>query len=286
MGSILYTNAQSLLAHKEEIQHLIMKKMNPAFLALSETRLTPEIEDSEVNVPGYNMVRCDAEGRNTGGVILRSDIKYEVVSTEKIISNCWCVVIQMRDPIYKGIVMIIYHSPSASDGDFLKFLEDLAELYTMKGECIIVGDFNIDLMKDSFYARKLRTTISSLGLKQYVDKPTRITKDSQTIIDLVFANNEVKVKVFDKPKITDHAWLQVELKVIKIKSKFRLFNGRDYSKFNINEFIAMMEMNLIQVRGINVNRRAEKLIDSIIDALNIAAPKKMFKILIVWYEKK
>lgn len=44
--------------------------MNPALLALSETKLIAEIEDSEVNVPGYNVVRCDAENRNTGGVML------------------------------------------------------------------------------------------------------------------------------------------------------------------------------------------------------------------------
>jgi len=67
---MLYTNAQSLMAHRDEIQHQIMKKINPAFLALSETRLTEDIEDNEVNVPGYSMVRCNAENRNTGGVVL------------------------------------------------------------------------------------------------------------------------------------------------------------------------------------------------------------------------
>jgi len=35
---------------------------------LSESRLIPEIEDSEVNVPGYSVVRCDSENRNTGGL--------------------------------------------------------------------------------------------------------------------------------------------------------------------------------------------------------------------------
>jgi len=40
-----------VIAHQEEIQHQIMKKMNPPILALSESRLIPEIEDSEVNVP-------------------------------------------------------------------------------------------------------------------------------------------------------------------------------------------------------------------------------------------
>ncbi|EFN87244.1 hypothetical protein EAI_13391, partial [Harpegnathos saltator] len=69
--------------------------------------------------------------------------------------------------------------------DMKYFLEEIVELVIVKGEYILVGDFNIDMMVDSFYARKLRTTLLSLRMKQFVDKPTRITKDSQTIIDLV-----------------------------------------------------------------------------------------------------
>jgi len=71
-----------------------MKIVNPAFLALSETRLTDEIEDNEVNIPGYNMIRCNAANRNTGGVVLfvREDIKYELVLIKKLVlilnSNC------------------------------------------------------------------------------------------------------------------------------------------------------------------------------------------------------
>lgn len=63
----MYTNAQSLMAHKDEIQHQIMKKLNPAVIALSESRLIAEISDSEISVTGYSVVRCDAENRNTGG---------------------------------------------------------------------------------------------------------------------------------------------------------------------------------------------------------------------------
>lgn len=47
-----------------------MKRLNPAIVALSETRLTAEIENNEVNVPDYSIIRCDAENRNTGGAIL------------------------------------------------------------------------------------------------------------------------------------------------------------------------------------------------------------------------
>lgn len=82
--------------------------------------------------------------------------------------------------------MIIYHSPNASDSDFIRFLEDTVEELIIKRECIAIENFNIDFMMDSFYTRKLQTTMSS-GMKQYVDKPTRIAKDSRIIINLIFA---------------------------------------------------------------------------------------------------
>lgn len=49
-----------------------------------------------------------------------------------------------------GMIAVVYHSPSASDGDFIRFLEDIVELLAKKGQCIIIGDFNIDLMSESF----------------------------------------------------------------------------------------------------------------------------------------
>jgi len=72
MECMIYTNAQNLLAHKEEIHHLIMMKMKLAIMALTKSRLTGEIDNNEVNMPTYNMVRCDS--RSTGGVYARNDI--------------------------------------------------------------------------------------------------------------------------------------------------------------------------------------------------------------------
>jgi len=43
-------------------------------------------------------------------------------------------------------------------------------------------------------------------MKQYIDKPTKITKYSQTLIDLVFANTKVNSNVYDKPRVADHLW--------------------------------------------------------------------------------
>src|SRR5580765_9064136 len=157
--------------------------------------------------------------------------------------------------------MVIYHSPSASHGDFVRFLEDIIEELIIRGECIVIGDFNIDIMLDSFYTRKLQTTMLSLGMKQYVNKPTRITKDSKT-------NNKIEVQVIHEPKITDHAWLKVELNASKIDNKYREFSARNFKEFNVEEFIKLVENNLGKSQDMDVSVRAKKLVDNIVDALD------------------
>lgn len=37
--------------------------------------------------------------------------------------------------------MVIYHLPSAFHGDFVRFLEDVVEKLTIKGECMVIEDF-------------------------------------------------------------------------------------------------------------------------------------------------
>lgn len=284
----MYTNAQSLMAHKDEIQHQIMKKLNPAVIALSESRLIAEISNSEINVTGYSVVRCDAENRNTGGVALyvRDDVKYEIILLKKLERNAWCVAIELEEKMFKGVVMLIYHSPSASHGEFIGFLEEIVEELTIKKECIILGDFNIDCMTGSFYTNKLMATMQSLGMKQYVDTPTRVTENSKTIIDLVFANKELNVQVTYEPKITDHAWIKVVIHMSKNVNKYKEFRGRDYCRFNAEEFIKRVESNLGTEQELEINIRAYKLINSIVDALDISAPKKIFRIPKVWEGKK
>jgi len=65
------------MAHKDEIQHQIMKKIKTAFLAL-ETRLTEDIEDNKVNVLGYSMIRYNAGKRNMGGVVCKEYVRNDM----------------------------------------------------------------------------------------------------------------------------------------------------------------------------------------------------------------
>lgn len=106
------------------------------------------------------------------------------------------------------------------------------------------------------------------------------------MIDLVFANNKVECKVYETPKVTDHSWINVELKKYNEKEKYRKFESRDYSKFHIGEFLKAIEERIAYRYDLDVNERADKFVQSIVDALDVVAPKKRFKISKIWEGKK
>lgn len=67
--NVIYLNAQSYLANKSEIDRLLYDE-KPSVLCLSEARVTHEVEDTELQVANYNLLRCNSETRHTGGVIV------------------------------------------------------------------------------------------------------------------------------------------------------------------------------------------------------------------------
>jgi len=89
------------------------------------------------------MVRCDSDSRNTETRVMAyvgNDIRYETILTRKIESNCWSTAIEVKEKWYKGIVMVVYHSPSVSDADFIR---DIVKNLIIKRECIVIGDFMV-----------------------------------------------------------------------------------------------------------------------------------------------
>jgi exonuclease III len=65
--------------HYNEIVQLINTN-EPKILCLSETRVTKDIEDFEIDIDGYQCIRGDSSSRYTGGVIMyvKKTINFEV----------------------------------------------------------------------------------------------------------------------------------------------------------------------------------------------------------------
>lgn len=284
------SNARSLIIHKDELEVQIFKGIGPLVVALTETRLTEDIDDSEINITGYSAVRCDGETRATGGVIIyiKEKVKYKVLFRRKIIGNYWCVAVWIDErKVYTGAVVAIYHSPSASDADFVECMVELSEELNTKGEFVILGDFNIDMKAATFYAKKLEKELLALGVKQYVKDATRITERSQTVIDLVYSNNKQRICVKQTPMITDHAWVLMLLKKYNNYNTQKEFIARERRKITAGQFKKEWRNIREQNRQYEVvDEKAIGLIEDIVNTLDIIAPKKKFKIPRKWIDKK
>ena len=66
--SILYFNARSLIPKFDKLC-LICASVCPTFVCVVESWLSSEIDDSEINIQGYNIVRLDRT-RHGGGLVI------------------------------------------------------------------------------------------------------------------------------------------------------------------------------------------------------------------------
>lgn len=97
-------------------------------------------------------MRCNSKSRRTGGVIvyLKRYIKYEIMDNRECELNLWTVILNCIIGNVKKRITTMYHSPGASDADFLRLLEKLCNKM-ISNHSMIVGEFNIDLMKENVF---------------------------------------------------------------------------------------------------------------------------------------
>lgn len=185
---MIYVNCQGLTTNFPKLE-ILVSKCKPNLIFVSETHLTDVIEDCEIQLSNYNHVRCDSNSRHTGGVIiyLKSNLEYNVHHSEVFSeNNTWFLSVKVRKGIKKGLYSILYHSPNSSDTSFLDFFERMVETVLDEYENnILVGDFNINLLRTNNNTKRLSNIITMSGMKQLVKYPTRVTNTSSTMIDLV-----------------------------------------------------------------------------------------------------
>jgi len=157
--------------------------------------------------------------------------------------------ITLKGSLYNGVLMTIYYSSSASDAEFIGFLENAMEDLMLGKECIVMGVFNIDFMIDSFYKRKLQDLMHNIDIQQYVKRPMRITESSRSLIDLIFSNKEVEVNVLNEPKVTNHVWLEVGLQPSGASDKYREYTARNFSEFSMDRFVELVRREFEYNRG-------------------------------------
>lgn len=283
--SVLLLNAQGFIKNKEEIVKLINEK-KPKIMCLTETHITEDIGEFEIAIENYRVVRTNTENNRTGGVLtyIYQGIEFKVLNTKNVENNFWINTVQLMGKYEGTVICNVYHSPSESDGRFIELIVSECEELTEKGIVILMGDFNIDVMKETQYTKRLIRNLLSVGLKQYIRNPTRITDTSQTTIDLVFSNFYVQTEVLLTPKITDHSIIRIDLLndddsdnelITWCKRDFSNFTEQEFHDILKDEFTRYYEMendDNNESSKNKINTFANKVIECITKTINKTAP--------------
>lgn len=208
----------------------------PDFIILSETHVTDRVDESELQLEGYNAYVTLSNSSRTGGIIVYFNKNWKVnIICEKIRNyKYWISAYNIRIRNTSMIIVAVYRSPSSQDSEFYEVFEQTIEEICDKNiDIIVAGDFNVDWSKEGFYKQKLQQIISDNGLVQVITDYTRITRNSRTIIDYVITNNlNIKVNNSRINKISDHEIVEmyIETKVNKEHESKRQIELFKYEK--------------------------------------------------------
>lgn len=192
--NIIYLNINSLLNKIDDIEIMIEdfkdKGILVHFIALTEVRLDDSVCQF-YNLPNYNSFYCKKQ-KNSGGVALFCHQSLSCSPCFQIsIANVEILCVSVMPLNIK--ICVLYKQPPVTFLNFYPIVESFLEKYH---NCIIIGDFNIDIRKINYETNRLFNCFFSnsyyLLNKINSEMATRISfregTGSRTIIDLALSD--------------------------------------------------------------------------------------------------
>ena len=152
------------------------------------------------------------------------------------------ICVKIKKPHNGSFLVSSWYRPPNSNvdlfNDFESFLQDCE---TKDYELYVMGDLNCNTDKFSpdHNTRKLLFLSALYQLEQLINEPTRVTKTSASLIDLVFTNERKNIShsVVIHLGISDHSMIYAVRKLIIPKSDPKIKIVRNFKNFNVNDFL-------------------------------------------------
>ena len=118
-------NIDSLLAHLDHLKFFVLE-FKIDVLAINETKIDSSVNDNEIYLPGFEVVRKyrSVNGRGGGGVCryLRHNINYQI-RDDLCDGQLECVAIKIIRPYSKPFVVRTWYKPPNSPQDIFQHFE-------------------------------------------------------------------------------------------------------------------------------------------------------------------
>src|SRR6218665_2189852 len=194
ISSIMHINARSVAGKMPELR-ILLTHLPVDVLAITETRLTEETEYLLI-IPGSKTICNSGKDRIGGGVaiLLREEIAYYQLSSINDLIHTSYEGAFIGIPQQKGqdIMVGVHYRPSGQPLE--TFNEELSKMIPIlikeKRRVMIIGDFNIDLLKSTNHesSQHFSNIMTSAYFAPTINCQTRVTDSTATLIDNIFTN--------------------------------------------------------------------------------------------------
>lgn len=232
----IYLNARSMVSpgRFEDIKTLIDSIGNIDLVFISESWLSNHSQAQYYQINNYTQYHAVREQSGGGAALyVRNDLASNIITCIEKFHSILKVEIQIQN--VKITCMVIYN-PNKDNSKY--FLEDLETCLADKNHknILLVGDFNIDILRNSKETDYLMELTTNFDLQLCNDHiPTRVTDHSSTLIDHLFAEGDflnINSFIIDCD-LSDHRLVVCEAKIKRSNSNAEL-NGGNLRKRTIN----------------------------------------------------
>nr|CAI5838393.1 unnamed protein product [Callosobruchus analis] len=251
-----------------------------------ETWLTTDVDNSNITIDGYTIVRADRETRGGGvALYLKNNLRYDVLnipSTNEL-EQRW---VSFHYSKQKFVVGALYRPPNKSFEEFLSEFEDVLTITSpISDRFVCGGDVNINLLDiTSSKQNQFCEIYESFSLKQLINKPTRITSSSATLLDIILVNDNdssdvLSADVTDVHNIADHALVHCKLKCSKTypeRNERRLRNFKRIDNATLDHILSLTPFqHIFWIESID--HKIKYINQLLLNIFDTAAPKRVIK---------
>lgn len=241
--NFIHFNIRSIKKNFDELLVYMQEtKINLDVIVLSEVWNIEKVSD--FNIPSYSIYHNESTFNQNDGLIvyIKNSINAQVTIHNFTETKVLYAILKFNDTSIG--LLASYRSPSTCEKTYLKDLDNLFLNLQRQDVDIFMGDININI-KDNINAEvtKYLNILSGQGFVSYINKGTRVSQNSSTIIDHIFVRNRNKnypnliftSSIFETD-LTDHYSVFLSIKNdglgTKINNPGESFNKIDFFKLN------------------------------------------------------
>jgi len=273
----VHQNIRGLQINFNSLCTFIECHQNLDVITLSETHTSFNENSDLYKIDGYDFIlRSRANGKGGGVCIyLKNNInwerRYELESDN--IENIWVEIFLPN--AHSFLICCFYRPPNSSKYLSETFIETFNKiLQNVSKEVILLGDCNANYA-DKTNNKDFKSMLQLNGFEQLIDKPTRITDGSSSIIDIIATNkNNIKHTKVISTSFSDHEMVCCLRKINHRKFPPREIKCRNFSNYNRDELNSdIKNANWDVIYNIsNVNKAVEYFNNILETAFNKHAP--------------